>query len=65
MIRDIPMPDISPDFTIEDIHKIREYHYETLRDATPEERAAYYGAASREVEQRIAQRRRELAAAAV
>ena len=39
MIRnDIPKPDISPDFTIDDIHKIREWHYERLKDATVEER---------------------------
>ena len=35
MIHDIPMPDISPAFTIEDIHKIREWDYERLKDATP------------------------------
>ena len=40
MIRDIPKPDISPAFTIDDIHKIREWDYERLRDATPEERRA-------------------------
>jgi hypothetical protein len=38
MIRDIPKPDISPAFTIDDIHKIREWDYERLKDATPEER---------------------------
>jgi len=40
MIRDIPKPDISPAFTVDDIHKIREWHYERLKDATPEERHA-------------------------
>ena len=40
MIRDIPKPNISPAFTIDDIHKIREWDYERLRDATPEERRA-------------------------
>ena len=40
MIHDIPKPNISPAFTIEDIHKIREWDYERLKDATPEERAA-------------------------
>jgi hypothetical protein len=38
MIHDIPKPEISPAFTIEDIHKIREWDYERLKDATPEER---------------------------
>ena len=41
MIRhDIPKPDISPDFTVDDIHKIREWHYERLKEATIEERIA-------------------------
>jgi len=37
MIHDNPKPKISPAFTIEDIHKIREWDYERLKDATPEE----------------------------
>ena len=40
MIHDIPKPCISPEFTIDDIHKIREWNYERLKDATPEERRA-------------------------
>jgi hypothetical protein len=40
MIREIPKPEISLAFTIADIHKIREWDYERLRDATPEERRA-------------------------
>ena len=40
MIHDLPKPDISPAFTVDDIHKIREWDYERLRDATPEERRA-------------------------
>jgi len=40
MIHDIPKPEISPDFTIADIHKIREWNYERLKDATVEERLA-------------------------
>jgi hypothetical protein len=35
---DIPEPDISTNFTIDDIHKIREWNYERLKDATLEER---------------------------
>ena len=34
--------EISPDFTIEDIHKVREYHYEMTKDLTSEDRARYY-----------------------
>jgi len=40
MIHNIPEPTLSPNFTIEDIHKIREWNYERLKDATPEERRA-------------------------
>ena len=29
-------------FTIEDIHKIREYHYELTKDMTPQERTDFY-----------------------
>lgn len=37
MIHEIPKPEISPAFTIADIHKIRDWDYERLKDATPEE----------------------------
>jgi hypothetical protein len=40
MIHNIPAPEVSPDFTIDDIHKIREWNYERLKDATFEERHA-------------------------
>jgi hypothetical protein len=35
-------PNISPDFTIEDIHKIREFNYEATKEMSFEERKAYY-----------------------
>lgn len=35
--RNIPKPEISPDFTIEDIHKIREYNYERRKGMTVQE----------------------------
>jgi len=35
--RNIPKPKISPAFTIDDIHKIREWHYERRKRMTPEE----------------------------
>ena len=38
MVHDIPKPDISPAFNIDDIHKIREWNYERFKDATREER---------------------------
>ncbi|MDR3011870.1 MAG: hypothetical protein LBU70_01500 [Chitinispirillales bacterium] len=34
----IPEPKLSHDFTIEDIHKIRYWNYERMKDATIEER---------------------------
>jgi len=40
MIHNIPKPEISAAFTIEDIHKIREWNYERLREATVAERLA-------------------------
>ncbi len=40
MIHNIPKPFISPNFTIEDIHHIREWNYERLKDASVEERLA-------------------------
>ena len=49
----IPKPNISPDFTIDDIHKIREWHYERLKDATIEERIA-------DIEQRAAAAERSM-----
>lgn len=33
---------ISPDFTVEDIHKIREYNYEMTKNMTVDERDLYY-----------------------
>lgn len=38
MIHDIPAPKISPNFTIEDIHRIRKWNYECQKDMTPRER---------------------------
>ena len=32
---------ISPDFTMEDIRKIRDYHYEMTKDMTRQERRTY------------------------
>ena len=42
MINNIPAPATSENFTIDDIHTIREWNYEKLKDATAEERACYY-----------------------
>ncbi len=37
MIHEIPKPKISQNFTIDDIHKIREWNYERLKDASSDE----------------------------
>ena len=50
-------PIISPDFTIEDIHKIREYNYEVTKNMSIEEKIAYYNTAGREVEEEIQKRK--------
>ncbi len=43
----ITEPIISPDFTIEDIHKIREYHYELTKDMTTQEKINFYNEGGR------------------
>lgn len=50
---------ISPDFTIEDIHKIREYNYEMTKAMTLDERNAYYAKSANYVLIRIEQIRKE------
>lgn len=35
-------PILSPDFTIEDIYKLREYNYYRTKDMTPSERRNFY-----------------------
>lgn len=35
-------PVLSPNFTIEDIHKLREYNYYVTKDMTSQERIDYY-----------------------
>lgn len=41
-------PTISPHFTVEDIHKVREYNYEMTKNMSREERRAYYRKGSEE-----------------
>lgn len=43
----IAEPIISPDFTIEDIHKIREYHYEITKDMSLQEKLNFYNEGGR------------------
>ena len=50
---------ISDDFTIEDIHRIREYNYEMTKDMPFEERKAYYKEGAKPVLERISKLRAE------
>ena len=50
--------DISPNFTIEDIHKIREHNYELTKNMTRQEKMDYYNERGRKV-QRILQEMKE------
>ena len=52
-------PDISDDFTIEDIHKIREYHYEKRKDMTFEEKKADIAKGANAMMKLIEQSRKE------
>ena len=52
-------PIISWNFTIEDIHKIREHNYEVTKNMTLEEKLAYYNTTGMEIEKEI-KRRKEL-----
>lgn len=46
-------PVISNNFTIEDIHKIREYHYELTKDMTLEDRIKFYKQGADEIQKEI------------
>lgn len=41
-------PIMSSDFTIEDIHKLREYNYEMTKDMSSKEKMDYYNSKGRE-----------------
>lgn len=48
---------ISPNFTIEDIHKVRENNYNIAKDMTPQERRDYYNKRGMEVHRLIQERK--------
>lgn len=50
-------PDLSPDFTIEDIHKLREYNYYLTKDMKPQERLDYYNNRGLKVHKLIQERK--------
>ena len=45
--------EISRDFTIEDIHKIREHNYEITKHMTTEEKLLYYNTPRTDAEEQI------------
>lgn len=49
----MPVLDISLSFTVDDIHKVREYHYELTKNMSDEERRAFYKKGADEAEQKI------------
>jgi len=65
MIHNVPKPEISPAFTIGDIHKLREWNYKRLKDATPEERHADTEERADSIRRAIEERRRAKIALAV
>ena len=46
-------PILSPNFTIDDIHKLREYNYYKTKDMTTQERIDYYNKRGLEVHRKI------------
>lgn len=46
-------PILSSNFTIDDIHKLREYNYYQTKDMTPQERIDYYNSRGLEVHRKI------------
>lgn len=46
-------PILSPNFTIEDIHKLREYNYEMTKHMTDKERMDYYNERGRAFQREI------------
>ena len=45
-------PVLSPNFTNEDIHKLREYHYEMTKHMTDQERIDYYNRRGHEIQEK-------------
>lgn len=42
------MPYISPKFTVDDIHRVREYHSKLVKDMTPDEKKKFYNDGARD-----------------
>lgn len=52
-------PILSPDFTLEDIRKLRDYDYEMTKDMTDEEKIAYYNTPKSDFGEQIKRLREE------
>lgn len=50
-------PVLSPDFTLEDIRKLRDYDYEMTKNMTDEEKIAYYNTPRTDAAEQIARLR--------
>ena len=50
-----PKLKISPDFTLEDIRKIRDYSYEMTKNMTPKEMIDYYNSEGEKAFKRMAE----------
>lgn len=46
-------PVLSPNFIIEDIHKLREYNYRITKDMSLEAKVQYYNSGGKEAEREI------------
>jgi dipeptidase len=56
-MNNVNKPTLSSDFTVEDIHKIREYHYELTKNMPFDERAAFYRDGANEFQRYLADRK--------
>ena len=52
--------DVSPDFTVEDIHKIREKNYEITKNMTRQEKMDYYNNRGMDVHRKIQKLKKEM-----
>ena len=52
--------DVSPNFTVEDIHKIREKNYEITKNMTRQEKMDYYNNRGMDVHHKIQKLKKEM-----
>ena len=52
-------PTLSKDFTIDDIHKLREYNYEQTKNMSLQERIEYYNEKGHKIHRLIQSKKRE------